>query len=57
LAREVSKEKVGEGLVRKCVAEEIGKRLGSNKYPGNSREAPELVRLLELTIIEPAGSA
>jgi len=40
------KEQVGEGLVRRCVAEEIGRKLGA-RQPG---ETPELIGLDEFSV-------
>ncbi len=37
--RTAQKEKVGEGLVRRCVAEEIGRRLGARE----ATEIPEFI--------------
>jgi len=44
--RTAHKEKVGEGLVRRCVAEEIGKRLGARKVA----ETPEFIGLDEFSV-------
>ena len=40
------KEKVGEGLVRRCVAEEIGRRLGAREVT----ETPEFIGLDEFSV-------
>ena len=44
--RTAQKERVGEGLVRRCVAEEIGRRLGAKE----TRETPELMGLDEYSV-------
>ena len=44
--RTAHKEKVGEGLVRRCVAEEIGKRLRVRE----AKETPELIGLDEFSV-------
>ena len=44
--RTAQKEKVGEGLVRRCVAEEIGRRLGSRELEGT----PEFIGLDEFSV-------
>jgi len=44
--RTAQKEKVGEGLVRRCVAEEIGKRLGARE----AEETPEFIGLDEFSV-------
>ena len=44
--RTARKEKVGEGLVRRCVAEEIGKRLGAREV----EEIPEFIGLDEFSV-------
>jgi len=44
--RTAQKEKVGEGLVRRCVAEEIGKRLGAREV----EETPEFIGLDEFSV-------
>lgn len=44
--RIAQKEKVGEGLVRRCVAEEIGRRLGSRE----ATETPEFIGLDEFSV-------
>jgi len=44
--RTAQKEQVGEGLVRRCVAEEIGKRLGSRE----ATETPEFIGLDEFSV-------
>ena len=44
--RTAHKEKVGAGLVRRCVAEEIGRRLGAREVT----ETPELIWLDEFSV-------
>ena len=44
--RTAGKEKVGEGLVRRCVTEEIGKRLGAREV----EEVPEFIGLDEFSV-------
>lgn len=44
--RTAQKEKVGEGLVRRCVAEEIGRRLGTRE----ATEVPEFIGLDEFSV-------
>jgi len=44
--RTAQKEQVGEGLVRRCVAEEIGRRLGSRE----ATETPEFIGLDEFSV-------
>lgn len=44
--RTARKEKVGEGLVRRCVTEEIGKRLGAREV----EEVPEFIGLDEFSV-------
>ena len=44
--RTARKEKVGEGLVRRCVTEEIGRRLGARK----AAETPEFIGLDEFSV-------
>jgi len=44
--RIAQKEQVGEGLVRRCVAEEIGRRLGSRE----ATETPEFIGLDEFSV-------
>jgi len=44
--RTAQKEKVGEGLVRRCVAEEIGRRLGAREVT----ETPEFIGLDEFSV-------
>jgi len=44
--RVAEKERVGEGLVRRCVAEEIGRRLGARERA----ETPELIGLDEFSV-------
>ena len=44
--RTARKEKVGEGLVRRCVTEEIGKRLGAR----GATEIPEFIGLDEFSV-------
>jgi len=44
--RTAQKEKVGEGLVRRCVAEEIGRRLGAREV----EEIPEFIGLDEFSV-------
>ena len=44
--RTAQKEKVGEGLVRRCVTEEIGRRLGAREV----EEIPELIGLDEFSV-------
>jgi len=44
--RTARKEKVGEGLVRRCVAEEIGKRLEAK----GAKETPEFIGLDEFSV-------
>jgi len=44
--RTAEKEKVGEGLVRRCVAEEVGRKLGASGL----RETPELIGLDEFSV-------
>jgi len=44
--RTAQKEQVGEGLVRRCVAEEIGKRLGAREV----EEIPEFIGLDEFSV-------
>ena len=44
--RTAQKEEVGEGLVRRCVAEEIGKRLGAREV----EEIPEFIGLDEFSV-------
>jgi len=44
--RTAEKEKVGEGLVRRCVAEEIGRRLGARE----AAETPEFIGLDEFSV-------
>jgi len=44
--RTARKEKVGEGLVRRCVAEEIGRRLGAR----GAEEIPEFIGLDEFSV-------
>jgi len=44
--RTAQKEKVGEGLVRRCVAEEIGRRLGARGVT----ETPEFIGLDEFSV-------
>ncbi len=44
--RTAQKEQVGEGLVRRCVAEEIGKRLGARE----ATETPEFIGLDEFSV-------
>jgi len=44
--RTAQKEEVGEGLVRRCVAEEIGKRLGARE----AEETPEFIGLDEFSV-------
>jgi transposase len=44
--RTAQKERVGEGLVRKCVAEEIGRMLGARE----AREAPEFMGVDEYSV-------
>jgi len=44
--RTAGKEKVGEGLVRRCVAEEIGKRLGAREV----EEIPQFMGLDEFSV-------
>jgi len=44
--RTAQKEEVGEGLVRRCVAEEIGKRLGAKEV----EEIPEFIGLDEFSV-------
>jgi len=44
--RTAQKERVGEGLVRRCVAEEIGKRLGAREV----EETPEFIGLDEFSV-------
>jgi len=44
--RTAQKEKVGEGLVRRCVAEEIGRRLGAREVT----EPPEFIGLDEFSV-------
>jgi len=44
--RTAQKEKVGEGLVRRCVAEEIGRRLGTRE----ATEIPEFIGLDEFSV-------
>ncbi len=44
--RTAQKEKVGEGLVRRCVAEEIGRRLGTRDVT----ETPEFIGLDEFSV-------
>jgi len=44
--RTAQKEQVGEGLVRRCVTEEIGKRLGAREAP----ETPEFIGLDEFSV-------
>jgi len=44
--RTAQKEKVGEGLVRRCVAEEIGRRLKT----GEVTKAPEFIGLDEFSV-------
>ena len=46
MRRTAQKEQVGEGLVRRCVAEEIGKRLGSRE----ATETPEFIGLDEFSV-------
>ena len=43
MRRTAQKEQVGEGLVRRCVADEIGKRLGARE----PQETPEFIGLDE----------
>ena len=42
--RTARKEKVGEGLVRRCVAEEIGRRLGAMAGRSNRREDQQRIK-------------
>ncbi len=44
--RTAQKEEVGEGLVRRCVAEEIGRRLGAREVT----ETPEFIGLDEFSV-------
>ena len=44
--RTAEKEKVGEGLVKRCVAEEIGKRLGARE----TEETPQFIGLDEFSV-------
>jgi len=44
--RTTQKEKVGEGLVRRCVAEKIGRRLGAREIS----ETPEFIGLDEFSV-------
>ena len=44
--RTAQKEKVGEGLVRRCVAEEVGRRLGAR----GATEIPEFIGLDEFSV-------
>jgi len=44
--RTARKEKVGEGLVRRCVTEEIGKRIGAREV----EEVPEFIGLDEFSV-------
>jgi transposase len=44
--RTAQKERVGEGLVRRCVAEEIGRRLGARE----TAETPEFIGLDEFSV-------
>jgi len=44
--RTAQKEKVGEGLVRRCVAEEIGRKLGAREVT----ETPEFIGLDEFSV-------
>jgi len=44
--RTAQKERVGEGLVRRCVAEEIGKRLGAREV----EETPQFIGLDEFSV-------
>ena len=44
--RTAQKEQVGEGLVRRCVAEEIGRRLGSRE----ATETPEFIGMDEFSV-------
>jgi transposase len=44
--RTAHKEQVGEGLVRRCVAEEIGRRLGASE----PRQTPELLGVDEFSV-------
>ena len=46
--RTAKKEQVGEGLVRRCVAEEVGRRLGTREVT----ETPEFIGLDELGLLE-----
>ena len=46
MRRTAQKEQVGEGLVRRCVAEEIGRRLGSRE----ATETPEFIGLDEFSV-------
>jgi len=44
--RTAQKEKVGEGQVRRCVAEEIGRRLQAR----GAKETPEFIGLDEFSV-------
>ena len=44
--RTAQKEKVGEGLIRRCVAEEIGRRLGAREV----EEIPEFIGMDEFSV-------
>ncbi len=46
MRRTTQKERVGEGLVRRCVAEEIGRRLGAREVT----ETPEFIGLDEFSV-------
>ena len=46
MRRTARKEKVGEGLVRRCVTEEIGERLGAREVT----ETPEFIGLDEFSV-------